>query len=126
MKTIKLVNKGIFNFKNLVQAEKNKFLGSGKCGWPDKNIYKYEVELKGLESVLNATKSFILDVDAIDEYFTSRYGNNKRVTTMSCEQIAIQALNEIVELVELKDCLVYCRVKISATAYSYFEAEWSF
>jgi len=121
MKTIKLYNNGQFYFANLVTDKEGKV---GRCGPEDNSVYKYEVEIKGTPEVLN-DKCFVLDVNEVDKYFQEKYSQNKKPVTLSCELIVLGVLDGILELLE--DCkkhLVSVKVRIRATPYSHFEAEW--
>lgn len=111
MVTIKLTNKGSFNFLHNNNSKHK------KCGFNDKSVYNYEVEIKVLPT------DYILDVDLIDKYFTQTFGNNPKEMCMSCEEVALKALEDINNLCKKKD-IMYLRVYISATAYSSFEAEF--
>ncbi len=121
-KTIRLYNNGTFYFANLVPSDG---VGAGKCGPEENLVFKYEVEIKGFPEMLDE-KCFIVDVNEIDKYFQTSFGQNKTPITLSCEQIALRALDDFLLLLEkCQDKLVLIKVKIRATPYSYFEAEWS-
>lgn len=122
MKTIKLYNNGHFFFDNLVPDKKGI---TGRCGPEDNSLYKYEVEVKGSPDILNK-KCFLIDVNEIDEYFKTTYGQNKKPVTMSCEEIVLKVIDDLLKL--FKDCedkLVSIKVRIRPTPYSHFEAEWT-